>query len=177
MAFVNEEQPLAKAPGKIGLELRNARFVHWCMRLRPRREAVDLARVARRRDHQRAFARHAGGARVPPVDRALAKLDNALRRAFALAERGQHSARKPRRVAAELGRPLKKRDVRAALGERERRRQTDDASADDENPAHRCRVSFGVEAQSLWSPSPYRTGVAISSSTLTSSRQATLTLT
>src|ERR1700733_11196094 len=95
MAFGHEEQPLAEAPCEIRLKLGDARFVHWRMRLGPRREAVDLARVARRRDDQRAFARHAGRAYVPPVDRALAKLDNALRRAFALAERSQHSARKP----------------------------------------------------------------------------------
>ena len=122
MAFVGEEQAFAEAPRKIRLKLRDARFVHWRMRFRSRREAVDLACVARRRDNQRALARHARNARVPPVDRALAKLDHALGGAFAFTERSEHATGEPRRVAAELARPLNERDLRAALGECKRGR-------------------------------------------------------
>src|ERR1700722_11813190 len=41
MAFVREEQTFAKAPRKIRLKLGDARFVHWRMRLCPRREAIN----------------------------------------------------------------------------------------------------------------------------------------
>src|SRR5258708_6300134 len=106
MALIREEQPFAEPSRKIRLELRDTRFVRWRMRRRPRREAVDLTDVARRRNDQGAPTRHAGNARVPPVDRALTKFDHALRRALALTKGGKHPAGKPRRIAAELGRPL-----------------------------------------------------------------------
>ena len=95
MAFVSEEQALVKAPGEIGLERCDPRAVDALMAGGARREPVDLACVARRRDDQRAFALDARNARIPPVDRALAELNHASRGALALAERRQHAARQP----------------------------------------------------------------------------------
>ena len=122
MAFAGEEKTFAKAPGEVRLERGDARFFHALMAGSARGEALDLADVARRRDDQRARPHDAGDPRVPPVDRAQAKLDHARRRAFALAERRQHAAGKPRSVAAELARPLDQRNRRAALGEGQRGR-------------------------------------------------------
>jgi len=107
MAFMREEQAFAKPPGKIRLQLRDALLVHARMRRRARRETIDLAGVARRRDNQRTLPRHAGHARGPPIDCALTKRDDALWRTFALTKRRQHAARKPRCVAADLARPAR----------------------------------------------------------------------
>ncbi len=146
MAFVGEEQALAETPREIRLQLRNARFVHPHMRLRPRREAVDLTDVARRRDNQRALARITPGTRASHQSIApWPSSTTLLGRALALAERSEHAAREPRRVAAELARALNQRDFGAPLGERNRGRQADDASANDSRahrliPPHRRRA-------------------------------------
>ena len=153
MPFAREEETFAEAAGEVRLERGDLRLVRALVAVRALSEAVDLARVARRRDDQRAFALHARNARVPPVDRALAHRDDGRGRALALAKRREHSPGQPRRVAAEIMRALDQRHLRAALGERKRAGQADDARADDERAAHRCLVSEGVEAQALLRPS------------------------
>ena len=136
-----KNSPLRKRPCEIRLKLRDARFVDGRMRFVPRGEAVDLTHVARRRDHQRAFPRQPGNARVPPVKRVLAQRHNAWRRAFA-SQNGastppaSHDALPPR-----LTRSLEERDLRAPLDGVVARR--DPATrADNENSAHRCRHAW-----------------------------------
>src|SRR5271156_2157480 len=109
MALASEEETGAKTSAEIGFERGDPRLIRPLMPARAPGEAVDLADIARRRDDQRASARDSGDARVPPVDRAFAQIDHALRRAFALAERRQHAACKPRRVAAKFARSLDER--------------------------------------------------------------------
>ena len=66
-----------------------------------RGEALDLADVARRRDDQRAGARRRRERlRVPPVDRAGAKLDHARRRALALADTARACRRQSHEAVA-----------------------------------------------------------------------------
>jgi hypothetical protein len=154
MTLGGEEETVAKARRKIGLERGDPRLIGPLMPARALGEAVDLGDVARRSDDQRAGANDPGDTRLPPVDRTLAKLDHAPGRAFALAERRQHAARKPRRVAAKVARPLDERHLRTALGERRCGHKPYDSCAYDDDAAHRCRVSLGVEPQALLRPSP-----------------------
>ena len=95
MAFARKEQALVEASRKIRLERGDLRGVHALMAGRARREAVDLGRVARRRDDQRSLADDAGDPRRPPIDCPTPKLDHARRRALALAERREHAAGQP----------------------------------------------------------------------------------
>ena len=98
-----KEKALTEAPGEVRLQRRDARLVDALMAGRARREALDLADVARRRNDQRALANDAG-TRAAHQSMRLPKLDHARGRALALAEGREHAARQPGSVAAELDR-------------------------------------------------------------------------
>ena len=149
-----KKRPLRNRPARSGSSAAMLRFVHALMAARARGEAVDLARVARRRDDERAFARDARNARVPPVERALAE----SRRPTRARSRPRKRARACRRRSTRRRRQVRARARPASPSRRARRARArcvkpDDARADDERAAHRCRVSAGVEAQSLLRPS------------------------
>src|SRR5271166_2091057 len=137
MPLAGEEEAFAEPSGKIRLEHRDARVVDALLMRCTLSETLDLRNVARRRDHKRAFTHDARDARVPPVDRAPPEFDNFARRALALAERREHAAREPRRVAAEIARAFDELNLGAALGERGCGHKSGDASADYSCAHHR----------------------------------------
>ncbi len=136
MALAGVEQALAKSTGKVGLELCDARFVDSLVAARARREALNLGDIARRRDHQASGANDVLHALRPPIDRLRATQNNALRRAFALAERREHAAGEPGGVAAKLMAALEDGHLGAALGKLRRAGEADDARADHAGAHH-----------------------------------------
>ena len=141
MPLLREEQPLAETSRQIRLELADRRRVDTLPRARPRSEAFYLRDIARRRDNEAAFARDAGRAPRPPIDRPRAARDHRLRRALALAVPREHPPGQPGRVAAELGIALVQSHFGAALTEFRRGRKADHAPADD-GGAHRYSAAF-----------------------------------
>ena len=98
-----KEQALAETSREVGLEFADARLVDALPFPRTRREAVDVAGIARRGDDESALARDAGYMARPPFDRLGAAHDHRFRRALAFAIGREHAAREPGRVAAEFG--------------------------------------------------------------------------
>jgi hypothetical protein len=145
MALAGEEQPLAEASRQVRLQRSDRVGIDALPFPRSCGETVDLADVARRRDDEGAVAHHPWDPRSPPIQRFRAALDHRGRSALALAERRQHAAGEPGRIAAQLRRALEDRDLGAALDQRRRRREASDAGADDCD-AHRYSAAFTYSA-------------------------------
>ena len=151
-----KKRPLRKRPARSGSSAAiRASFARSCPRVRWAKRSISPT--------SRGGATTSVPARTTPGTRAShqsiaprPKIDHALRRALALAERRQHAACKPRRVAAKLARSLDERHLRAALGEGQRSRQADDASAD-HGRSHRLTPPHRRRA-----PRPFRGTRAIS---------------